>query len=310
MIFLEDGTQIGMISAGCLESDLAIKAAEVLKKGTVATVHYDMSEETDFTWGQGTGCNGMITILLESIDERLTADLKKLKRYLFSNIPVFVFKKIGDLGEYLFLPHESEPFGWWDGEIPDDYYEARSGMIHDQLVFQHLFRPKPRLIIFGAGPDVKPLVSIAANTGFSVLLCDWRAEFCCKENFPDADQLIVGFPIEILARVNFLKTDFVIIVSHHFQRDQEVLLHLPAEKICYVGVLGPIERTKRLLGRHEIPDWLHSPIGIPIGAKGPEEIAISIMAELIDVWRKTVNLDVENAWVTPKEGYVGQKEFS
>lgn len=300
MIFFEDGTRFGTISAGCLEEDLALKAAEVLKKGTVTTVHYDMSDEDDLSWGQGAGCNGIISILLESIDERLKTDLQKLKRYLSFNIPVLVFKKIGDLGEYLFLPRHGEPFGWWDGEFPEEYYEASSGMFQDQPIFQHLYRPKPRLIIFGAGPDVKPLVSYAANIGFSVILCDWRDEFCSKKNFPEADRYIVGFPKEILKKLRFVPTDFVIIISHHFQRDQEILLNLPVKKIGYIGVLGPKERTKRLLQKPEIPEWIHSPVGIPIGAKGPEEIAISVVAELIMVWRKTVHRNVEKAWTAQK----------
>jgi xanthine dehydrogenase accessory factor len=300
MLFFEDGTRFGMISAGCLEEDLALKAAEVLKKGTVTTVHYDMSEEDDISWGQGAGCNGLISILLESIDERLKTDLKKLKRYLICNIPVLVYKKMGDLGEYLFLPRHGEPFGWWDGEFPDEYYEASSGMFHDQPIFQHLYRPKPRLIIFGAGPDVKPLVSYAANIGFSVILCDWREESCSKKNFPEAVRFIVGYPKEILKKLRFLPTDFVIIISHHFQRDQEILLNLPVKKIGYIGVLGPKERTKRLLQKPELPEWIHSPVGISIGARGPEEIAISVVAELIMVWRKTVHRNIEKAWTAQK----------
>jgi xanthine dehydrogenase accessory factor len=299
MIFFEDGTRVGMISAGCLEEDLAIKAAEVIKKGTVATVHYDMSDEDDLSWGQGAGCNGLITILLEFVDERLSVDLKRLKGYLLANIPVLALKKIGDLGEYLFLPRKGEPFGWWDGEIPEEYYEAKSGMFQEQRIFQHLFRPKPRLIIFGAGPDVKPLVSFAAKVGFSVFLCDWRVECCNNENFPEADCVLTGFPLEIIGKLSFLPTDFVVIVTHHFQRDQEILMNLPHKKICYVGVLGPRERTKRLLTGRKTPEWVHSPVGISIGARGPEEIAISILAELIEIWRKIVLEDVSNVWVTP-----------
>jgi xanthine/CO dehydrogenase XdhC/CoxF family maturation factor len=300
MIFFEDGTRLGMISAGCLEEDLSIKAAEVLRKGTVTTVHYDMSEEEDFSWGQGAGCNGIVTILLESIDERLKKDLKKLERYLSFNIPVLALKKIDDMGEYLFLPRHGEPFGWWEGEIPEVYFEPKSGMFQDQPIFQHLFRPKPRLIIFGAGPDVKPLVSNAANIGFSIILCDWREEFCCKENFPEVDRFIVGFPKEIFKKIRFQPTDFVILISHNFKHDQEMLLNLPVKRIGYIGVLGPRERTKRLLQKNEIPEWIHSPIGLSIGAKGPEEVAISVMAELVLVWRKAVDRNVEKAWTAQK----------
>jgi xanthine dehydrogenase accessory factor len=156
------------------------------------------------------------------------------------------------------------------------------------------------LIIFGAGPDVKPLVSNAADIGFSVILCDWREALCCKKHFPAADRFIVGFPQEILTKLRFLPTDFMILFSHNFKHDQEILLNLPYKKIGYIGVLGPRERTKRLLRKNEIPEWIHSPIGISIGAQGPEEIAISVMAELISVWRKSVDRNVENAWTAQK----------
>lgn len=300
MIFLEDGSHIGILSAGCLEADLSYRAAEVLKKGTISAVHYDMSDETDYHWGQGAGCNGTITILLEWVDERLKGDLLKLKKLLQANIPVLAIKKVGELGEYLFLPKEGEPFGWWDGEIPEESVEVRSGMVPEMPIFQHLFQPKPRLIVFGAGADAKPLVSLAAKTGFNVLICDWREEYCRKNDFPEANQFIVGFPSEIREKINFLPLDFVVVISHQFQRDQEILMNLPINKVRYVGVLGPRERTNRLLRRKEIPNEVHSPAGISIGARGPEEIAVSIMAELIKSWRSPVRDRVENRWASPQ----------
>ncbi len=295
MVFFEDGTKIGMLSAGCLEEDLKFKAAEVIRKGTITTVQYDMRDETDLNWGQGAGCGGAITILLELIDDRLIADLFRLKNLLEANIPVWGLKKIGELGEYLFLPMEGEPFGWWDDEIPEDFYEGRSGMIPDEPIFQHLYLPKPRLILFGAGPDLKPLVHLAARTGFSVMICDWRNEYCRKEHFPEADHFMVGFPYENIKKIHFFATDFVVIASHQFQKDQEVLLHLPVKKVRYVGVLGPRERTKRLFRNQGIPECIHSPVGFSIGAKGQEEIAISIMAEMIEVWRNPVHERVGTA---------------
>jgi xanthine dehydrogenase accessory factor len=289
MVFFEDGTSKGMLSAGCLEEDLGFRAAEVIRKGTITTVQYDLRDETDFSWGQGAGCNGIITILLELIDDRLSADLYRLKNLLQANIPVLGFKKIGELGEYLFLPEEGEPFGWWDDEIPEDSFEGRSGMIHEDQIFRHLYQPKPRLILFGAGSDVRPLVKMAAGIGFSVMICDWREEFCKKEYFPDADRVMVGFPHENVDKIHFNSRDFVIVASHHFQKDQEALLQLPINRVRYVGVLGPRERTKRLFRNQKVPENIHSPVGLPICAKGQEEIAISIIAEMIEVWRNPVH---------------------
>jgi xanthine dehydrogenase accessory factor len=123
------------------------------------------------------------------------------------------------------------------------------------------------------------------KTGFSVVVCDWREDFCRKRYFPEADWLIVGFPNEIINKITFTLYDFVLIASHHFQRDREFLCHLPIELIRYVGVLGPSERTKRLIGTNETTLPIQSPVGLSIGAKGPEEIAISIIAQLIEEWR-------------------------
>jgi xanthine dehydrogenase accessory factor len=282
MLFQENGMEIGFLSGGCLEKDLAYKACEVMKTNEVLTVQYDLSDETDLMWGQGAGCNGLIKIILEPIDDDYTADLLKLKQLLLSNIPVLHLKKDG---EYLFLPQVGNPFGRWAG---DDFPLFKGGVKSRTIqgVFQHLFYPKPRLIVFGAGPDVRPLVSLAMNTGFSTLVCDWRQEFCKKEYFPDADEFIIGFPKEIIRKIEFTPFDFVVVASHHFHKDREVLTYLPQDNIRYIGVLGPKERTKRLIGKTEIPANMKTPIGLSIGAIGPEEIAISIMAELLEEWRK------------------------
>jgi xanthine dehydrogenase accessory factor len=285
MLFLENGTQIGMLSAGCLEEDLAYKALEVMKTRKGRTVQYDLKEETDLMWGQGAGCNGLIEILLEPIDAQLAKDLLKLKQLLYSNLPVLHLKKDGN---YLFLPREGNPFGRWKGDYPLFKESIKSGMKGG--VFLHLYNPKPRLIVFGAGPDMRPLVKFAMETGFSTVVCDWREEFCRKMYFPEAEKLMVGFPTEVIQQISFTSYDFIVIATHHFYRDREILTLLPYDKIRYIGVLGPKERTKRLIGKMVIPFTIHSPIGLTIGAKGPMEIAISILGELIEEWRIALSI--------------------
>lgn len=286
MLFFEDEKQIGMLSAGCLEMDLAIRAQEVLQKQMAISLQYDMSEETDLAWGQGAGCNGKIDILLEPVTKQLQEDLILVKNLLASNKTVSVLKKYAEMGEYLFIPSEGESFGRWTGQIPDIDFNMKSGVMGNHPIFQHTYQPKPRLIVFGAGTDAKPIVSLAAETGFSVSVYDWREELCQKKNFPAADQLFVGFPTELMKKISFSSNDFVVIMMHHFQHDQKILLSLLNEKISYLGVLGPKERTKRLLKRETVPDWIYSPMGLSIGAKGPDEIAVSLVAEMIEVWRR------------------------
>lgn len=152
--------------------------------------------------------------------------------------------------------------------------------------FIHLFKPKPRLILFGAGEDAKPLVHIADYIGFHVILCDWRPSHCNKANFPNAHTIIQGFPQEIYEKIKLTQHDFVVIMSHHFQRDKEFLSLIKNDKLSFLGILGPKKRTVRLLGGGDIPQWISSPVGMDIGSKGAEEIAISIVAEMIKVLRK------------------------
>lgn len=146
--------------------------------------------------------------------------------------------------------------------------------------------PKPCLYVFGAGEDAKPLVSLAARAGFHVTVIDWRPALCHHGHFPEAGRLITGAPEEVMEGLSMTKRDFVVIMTHSFQKDQIILHTLKNENVFYKGVLGPRRRTERLLGGAEIPEDIHSPVGLPIGAQGPKEIAVSIVGEMIQKMRK------------------------
>ncbi|MBO0961181.1 XdhC family protein [Neobacillus sp. MM2021_6] len=300
MVFYADGTQIGMLTAGCLETDLALKVKEVFEKQEAMMVQYDLFDEDDLSWGQGAGCNGTIDILIEPITDKVKEDFRLVKTLLSRHKPIIGLKKLNELGEYVFIEEEGEPFGNWSGPVPVIEFTTKSGVMSGApTVFQHTYHPKPRLIVFGAGPDAIPLVSLAAGTGFTVLVCDWRESFCQKKNFPAAEQLFLGFPANLCRRISFSPYDFVVVMTHHFQRDQEILMKVRNKNIRYLGVLGPKERTKRLLKGEIVPKWIHSPMGAAIGAKGPAEIAVSVVAEMVEVWRRPVHERVELLWTIP-----------
>ncbi|MGG5254369.1 XdhC family protein [Neobacillus sp. SM06] len=282
MLFLENGDRLGVISGGCLEEDLAIRTDDVWVSGQAITVQYDLRSESDEGWGRGSGCNGIVTVLLEPVDDKLAADFAKVKKLLDDHIPVVLLKKIESEIEYLFVPFEGEPFGWWQGDVPFIEETAeKSGIIPGTSIFQCLVKPKPRLIVFGAGQDAQPLVSLAVKTGFKVVVCDWREALCTKKNFPDAHQLLLGFPRKLMRLLSFAHDDRVVIMTHDFQRDRELLDWILAENVSYIGVLGSKERTRRLLRQEEIPLPVYTPAGLSIGAVGAEEIAVSIVAQLI-----------------------------
>lgn len=301
MLLFENGTKVGMFSSGCMEEDLEHQAAQVRENGKALTIHYDMRSEEEDGWGQGYGCNGIVNILLELIDDKLTADFLKVKNFLDENIPVFMLKKIETEIEYLFVPCEGEPFGWWQGDIPSiDEMEVKSGLIPGTSIFQHLLQPKPRLTVFGAGADAQPLVALAAKIGFSVTVCDWRKALCTKQYFPDASRLVIGFPDKLMNRLSFIHDDLTVIMTHHFERDREILEALLEENVKFIGVLGPRERTERLLRQKKLPLSTYAPIGISIGAVGADEIAVSIVAQLIEICRKPSRKEAVNLWTVPE----------
>jgi xanthine dehydrogenase accessory factor len=300
MLFQGDGTQIGVLSGGCLEEDLAVKAQEVLQKEAAETFVFDMKHEDDLSWGQGTGCNGTIHILLQPITETFRDFLLTVKSYLDRGEHVLFARKLTDEADeekkLLFLTERGHIFGGFDEEIPKEIYnlfqttppfQTRSGIqtISDIPFYIHHYWPKPRLVIFGANPDAKPLASFAKQLGFCVTVTDWRPAFCHAEHFPDADEWILGFPNEIIPTLALNERDFVVVMTHHFQHDQEILSLLLHQPLYYLGVLGPKKRTARLLSTDQVPPYIHSPIGLPIGARGPEEIAMSVLSEMIHVLR-------------------------
>jgi len=88
-------------------------------------------------------------------------------------------------------------------------------------------------------------------------------------------------------RFTISSDDSIVIMTHHFERDKELLQFVMRHSLQYLGILGPKHRTERLLESDSWPDWIHSPAGLPIGAQGPDEIAVSIVADIIRTRRTT-----------------------
>ncbi|WP_025026508.1 XdhC family protein [Caldalkalibacillus mannanilyticus] len=305
MLYLKSGTQIGLLSGGCLEDDLALRAECVMQEKSSCSIVYDLQAKDDVGWGQGKGCNGKITVLVEAVDNLLQQHLLKAGHFLQQGSSVLHVKKLSKTDrvvEYLFLSQQGDHFGTWTSNIPASFYSfLQTKTKHTLLLeilgeryFLQLFRPQPRLIVFGAGPDVRPLADYASSIGFHVIVTDWRPALCHPRFFPKAAKIIVDFPSAFLHDFQFSPHDFVLLMTHHFQKDQEILRSLLHQQVRYLGVLGPRNRTYQLLEEQKIPEWFHSPLGLSIGAEGPEEIAISILAELIKEYRRKEPYDCWN----------------
>ncbi|WP_332630803.1 XdhC family protein [Halalkalibacter flavus] len=306
MLFLENGIQYGLISGGCLEEDLRIRANGVISKKKPETITYDLQSEDDLGWGQGAGCNGKIKVLLEPIDWKGTGtngesswgavfEAFKMGEDVIS-IREFTGEKIGSR---LFFTKEGKILGQTPLEMERllcrdairFYQEERifdyqmNLELNTQFLFE-LHESKDMIYIFGAGPDVEPVVKRAAEFDFLPIVIDPRESRCRSEFFPDAAQCIQAHPEHFLASHSFLLNSYVLIMTHSFARDKAILSFFSRHHPKYVGILGPRRRTERLLHPMQVPEWIHSPIGIDIDAEGAEEISLSIVGELIKVRNK------------------------
>jgi xanthine dehydrogenase accessory factor len=163
--------------------------------------------------------------------------------------------------------------------------------IGDVEVFFESFPPPPSLLIFGAVHVAQPLAAMAKMLGFRVVVIDVRPKLATAERFPDADQLILEWPDVALEGMTIDRNTAIAILSHDPKFDEPALLGALATPARYIGAVGSrktnVDRRQRLRDAgvdEESIARIHGPIGLDIGASTPEEMAISILAEIIAIW--------------------------
>lgn len=305
MLIGTDGSMHGTISAGCLEEDLYYHAIEVLESTLTKIVTYDLKSEDDLGWGQGAGCNGIIDVFIEpfywsfqlsnyqeiftQIDKQLSngKNIISIKR-IGQDEPAFTLyylddrKIIGNLDNKQYIAVEIEYELQKFKERGVNFEKVKLNQCRNEYLFE-LIEPKDQLYIFGAGPDAEPLVQLASQLDYSVTVIDPRSDRCSKKYFKNAESLVIEQPKTYLSKTKIPQNSYVIIMTHNFERDREILHHLIDNPLTYLGVLGPRRRTERLIAPYRLPGQVYSPIGLDIRAEGSEEISVSVIAELINV---------------------------
>ncbi|MFC0211939.1 XdhC family protein [Paenibacillus chartarius] len=266
MLLAEDGRRIGSVSPGCLEADLQARVAEIVRNGVYEVAEYNLSPEEDAIWGEAIGCGGAIRILLEP----LTASMRR--------VLIEIGRRIGG-GETVWL--ERHAAGGALHYCLEDQPVLRGGKVP---FYVSCYAPRPRLIIFGAGEEAAAVNGLAQSIGFRAVIADWRPGLCREERFPQAE-IIVGEPEYVVRRLKVNGGDFVMIASHHLRRDHDMFTRLLPLSPAYLGIVGSAKRVKLLLGEAPVPPFVKAPIGLPIGAEGAAEIAVSVAAELV-AWKK------------------------
>lgn len=161
----------------------------------------------------------------------------------------------------------------------------------EMTVFIEVVAPSPRLHLFGAGYIAQPLAALAAGCGFRVTVVDERPEWAVAERFPGAE-VVCRAPEEYLAALASDPSDYAVVVTHDHALDQRLVERLLARPLAFTGMVGSIPKQRKFVLRLRARGFaesdiarLRTPLGLPIGASTPEEIAVSVMAEMIVVRR-------------------------
>jgi xanthine dehydrogenase accessory factor len=304
MAVSSQGNISGSVTGGCVEGAVFEEAQVVRESGIPRLVSYGVSNES--AWEVGLSCGGSIEVFIESMDTpawyviypaiQECLNLKKSaclatiiagpntgkKKIMLEDNRVFGELGLTALDQAIssYAPNQTKPIDATTLTINTPQGEAR--------IFLEYLLPPPRLIIVGAVHIAIPLVSMAKTMGLETVVIDARSAFATEDRFPHADQLIVEWPANALEKLGLDAASSVVCLSHDEKLDNpalQIALNSPA---AYIGVLGSRKthaKRREALLEMGVPEThinrIHAPIGLDLGALTPQEIALSIMAEII-----------------------------
>lgn len=309
MLIDREGNTLGTVSGGCLEADLMVRAKRVRETEVAEVFVYDTSINDDSVFGLNMGCRGIVRILLEPAEPQLFEFLHhRLKSRLGGVIATVVRADLDtstnlQVGARLMIDERTSTgplvAGGLDADLQavlaEDCFAALENK-HSSLkahefgeVFIEYIAPPVPLVVFGAGHDAVPLIRYAKEMGWHVTLVDHRPVAAARKDFSIADEIIVGRPKSVASQVTIDSETVAVLMTHNYSLDLELAEFLLGSPARYLGMLGPRHRADRLLqdlSRIGIErtdndlERVYAPIGIDIGAETPEEIALSIIAEI------------------------------
>jgi xanthine dehydrogenase accessory factor len=306
MAVAEHGEVVGSVSGGCVEGAVVELGQQVLASGTPETVTFGYSDEEAFA--VGLTCGGEIDLLVERVDRRHAPQIGDAIRRIAAEEPVAVATVVagGRVGAKLVVtPAEVEgSLGaqGLDAAVEDDargmLAQGQTGERHygpngerradDVTVFVAAYQPPPRMYVFGAIDYAAAVARIGKFLGYRVTVCDARKVFATRRRFPEADEVVVEWPHRFLADAPVDERTVICVLTHDPKFDVPVLeiaLRTPAG---YIGAMGSRRTHEDRLGRlreagltDEELGRLRSPIGLDLGARTPEETAVSVAAEIV-----------------------------
>lgn len=247
MLVTDRGEVRGCVAGGCLETTIIEHAQARLEETTNSTVLLDTTADADVLFGHGVGCPGKLYFLIEPFRR--------------GNLPAVLgaAKKASEGRQPVRIQH-----GFVGGEFPET------------------LEPPFRIVVFGAGNSAIPLVRVAAEIGYEVIVVDARGAFATAERFPEASRVIVARPENILETLSLDAWSAAVLLTHNVLTDSALVELLLRSPVPYIGVVGSRTRVNTVLGM--VPesgrDRIFGPVGLDIGAESPAHIALALLAEI------------------------------
>ena len=319
MLISEDGSKWGTISGGCLEGEVAQRAMDVIETGKPVLVPFDL-EEDDIVLGFGTGCNGIVHVLIQPHLENTKPSLLEALNFCISNRRTSVMATVisapvessSILGSHLVLLDQDEigpstlPESLYDTLLPTSRQFLREELNRGQMYLWHthsfetregeievlfeIVRPPIHLHIFGEGHDVHAVLAQALLLGWHVSIIGRKPVEVLEDRFPHATSAqFLMHPEQVLDLISPDGRSAALVMNHTYVRDRDIMQVLLNSSMPYIGMLGPRERTEQMLSdlreKNQTPaaetlGKLFGPVGLDIGTETPEEIALSAIAEI------------------------------
>jgi xanthine dehydrogenase accessory factor len=300
MLIADDGAMLGSVSGGCLEADVREVALTVIRDGVPRMLHYETGGDDTAPFGLGLGCNGAVDIFVQPAT---TADALETARrivvLLEGDAAFTVSTVVGgphSIGRTLVVDGGGNR-GNTTGDaaldrsiasVARELRAAASSRLHilEELeIFTDVQLPPPTLLIIGAGEDARPLAAYGADAGFRVTVVDHRDAYLEADHYPAAVRLTNARPESSETELPIGSQTYAVVKTHSLAHDREWVSQLLAADVPYIGVLGPRERIDDLLRQlgAEGNSRVFGPVGLDLGADGPEQIALSVVAELLAV---------------------------
>jgi xanthine dehydrogenase accessory factor len=312
MLVTEAEWLAGSISGGCLESDVVTRAREVIASNQATVVTYDTTGDDDIVFGVGLGCRGVIRVLLEPVAMVPgSADFVSFAERCLQRQQAGIVATVVDAGTGA-VRTGSRLLSVAGGTVASDIENTEiknaiekhlleiqgtteSGLkvlnlreASVEVFFEAIQQPTP-LIVFGAGHDAMPLVRLGKELGWHVTVVDHRPAYTTAKRFPETDAVVISGRDQIPEQIKFTADTLAVIMTHNYLRDLSLVKALLQSPARYVGLLGPKKRTNELLteakqqGFEATTEQLqrfYAPVGLDIGSENPEEVALSIVAEM------------------------------